>query len=363
MNVFLDTNAFYNNWFVDNANFNLLFNYLNNERLSLILSELVVQEVNNIQGRESREAILDIEVAKKKLYKLNRYESFARNDDIDIPHYDIFSILGDKVDFLKKIDYEKIPHSEVVNRALNIKKPFTEGEKGYRDTLIWLSFIKFLKITNVKGDVAFITNNKSDFFEGKGEKLSLHPDLVRDVENIGLEATIHPYRNIYDFLNHNVDRVEHSFERQLLLDGHENFLISGTIDYLEGLDNAGLSDLFDNNIFSDKLTTVINISSNVYEGLEDDFIHYVSKLDNDSVYVSFNYEMKGVDLIISINSVEFKQYASEIESLPHLYNIEHDGEIVKLSFNFQVDFDAALEYQTKSKECSNLTIHYSKVMR
>jgi len=58
MKVFLDTNAFYNNWFVDNANFKLLFHYLNNEEFDLLLSNLVAQEVNNIRERELVEILL-----------------------------------------------------------------------------------------------------------------------------------------------------------------------------------------------------------------------------------------------------------------------------------------------------------------
>ena len=47
MKVFLDTNVFHNDWFMNNANFKSLFHFLNNEVHELILSKLVVQEVEN----------------------------------------------------------------------------------------------------------------------------------------------------------------------------------------------------------------------------------------------------------------------------------------------------------------------------
>ncbi|MCX8890695.1 PIN domain-containing protein [Vibrio parahaemolyticus] len=356
MNVFLDTNAFYNNWFIDNAHFKSLFNYLNNEKFDLVISELVIQEVNNIQGRESNEACVEIERLLKKLYKLNKHDLGVNVNQIKLAEYDLLSTLQEKVYWLEVFSYEDIPHSEVVDRALNVTKPFAKGEKGYRDTMIWLSFLDYLKSNNVKGDIAFITNNKNDFFEGKKDNLTLHAELARDVTERGIEATIHPYKNIHEFLDKNVDRIEHSFDRESLLYEEECFLIDGTVSYLDQLGNEGLSSLFNNNVFSEKLTEVVDISSSITDGLEDETIDYVSKLENDMVYVSFNYEMKGVDLVISINSVEFKQHATELESLPYLYNIEHDGDIVKLSFYLRLSIDAALEYDSKSEECSNLTI-------
>ncbi|MEW7849251.1 PIN domain-containing protein [Massilia aurea] len=52
MNIFLDTNVFYNDWFLNNANFRYLFHYLSNEDGNLLVSKLVCQEAENIRLRE-----------------------------------------------------------------------------------------------------------------------------------------------------------------------------------------------------------------------------------------------------------------------------------------------------------------------
>jgi predicted nucleic acid-binding protein len=65
--VFLDTNVFYRNWFAGNANFKLLFYYLNNLEYELLLSDLVIQEANNIRQREVREVNYELAKILKKV--------------------------------------------------------------------------------------------------------------------------------------------------------------------------------------------------------------------------------------------------------------------------------------------------------
>ncbi len=48
-----------------------MFHYLNNENEDLLLSELVVKEVENIRNRELEESVLEIERLVKKMEKLN----------------------------------------------------------------------------------------------------------------------------------------------------------------------------------------------------------------------------------------------------------------------------------------------------
>ncbi|EDM46807.1 PIN domain-containing protein [Marinobacter algicola] len=66
MKIFVDTNIFYNDWFMRNANFKYLFHFLNNEGHSLIVSDLVIQESENIRNRELLEALHEIKSGIKK---------------------------------------------------------------------------------------------------------------------------------------------------------------------------------------------------------------------------------------------------------------------------------------------------------
>ncbi len=356
MKVFLDTNVFYKNWFVDNASFKLLFHYLNNEQLDLLLSNLVVQEVNNIRERELSESTKEIKRLVNKANKLNVKDLNFSIEELGIAGYDIQSVLVSRVNSIEEITYDDVPHREVVIRALSLVKPFSVKEKGYRDTLIWLSFLRYLKDQNMEGEVAFITNNKHDFFEVNNNSLSFNEALKKDIDKMGILASIKPYLNVFDFVKDNVDKIEHSFDREEILDDLEGFLIDGTENYLANMKNCDIDDLLGTRVFAEKLTDVIEIESNIFDGLENPIVHYVSKLSDASVYISCFYEMHGVDFIVTIGLIEFKQHIAEIESIKSVYNIEIDGDLVKLSLLFRLYVDSSFEYDTTAKLATNLTI-------
>lgn len=356
MKIFLDTNAFYNNWFASNANFKLLFYFINNEGHELLLSDLVAQEVNNIREREIDEIKTELNKLVKKGSQLNSEDLKIKIDDFGFHSYDIAKILNNKVSFIGNIEYDHITQKKVVERALKLIKPFSNQEKGYRDTLIWLSLLHHLLSNNVECDVAFITNNKSDFFQTKDNELTFNDDLLRDIEEYKIKAKIKPYLNIYDFVSKNVDKISHSFDQQEILDDLEYFLIEETENYLNSMKNYALSNLLRNKIFSEKITPVVDISSDIFEGLESPRVTSVKRLSGDSVYIESRFEMRRVELVVTIDTIEYKKYADEIESTKSLHNIEIDGDHVKLSFVLRTCIQGSFEYDTKNKVASNLSI-------
>jgi hypothetical protein len=68
--------------------------------------------------------------------------------------------------------------------------------------------------------------------------------------------------------------------------------------------------------------------------------------------------MRRVDLIITIDIIEYKQHADEIESIKALYNIELDDDYAVLSFILRTCIDGSFEYDSVEKEASNLSIDY-----
>lgn len=358
MKVFLDTNVFYKNWFASNANLKLLFYFLNNEEYDLLLSDLVVQETNNIREREVNEVKSELKRLINKGNQLNSKNLKFTLDELEFQPYDLVEVLKDRVDCINYIEYDCIPQSKVVERSIKLVKPFTNQEKGYRDTLIWLSFLNYLSSKNIEGDVAFITNNKHDFFQTKGKKLSFNDDLLKDIEEYKVKANIKPYLNVYDFVNENVDKISHSFDNYRILDDLESFLISETENYLNTMTNNEISELLETKLFSEKLTPVIDIESDIFEGLEDPEVKSVKRLPGDSVYIESYFEMRRVDLAIKIDAIEYKQYAEEIEAIKALYNIELEDDYAKLSFILRTCIDGNFEYDTKNEAASNLSVVY-----
>jgi hypothetical protein len=80
-----------------------------------------------------------------------------------------------------------VPHTDVVARDLVVHPPFDRAGKGYRDPLIWLSFLTSLgevpAIELVSSSIYFVTDNKRDFCVPSGElKQELLAELPHAVE-------------------------------------------------------------------------------------------------------------------------------------------------------------------------------------
>ncbi|WP_223556334.1 PIN domain-containing protein [Pseudomonas sp. BF-R-01] len=358
MKVFLDTNVFYKNWFATNANLKLLFYFLNNLEYELLLSNIVIQEANNIRQREVNEVKSELCRIIKKGNQLSQKSLTLDIDNLGFKTYDLTNVLKERVDWIDRIEYDNVPHSIVVQRAISSTKPFTNEKKGYRDTLIWLSFLDYLSSRNIEGDVAFITNNKHDFFQLKDKTLSFHDDLLRDIAERNIKASIKPYLNVYDFVKENVDKTPHSFDQRKLLDDIEDFLVSETEYFLNAMNNDDLSELLETRLFSDKLTPILEVNSDIFEGLEHTQINSIKGLPGDSVYIESEFEMRRVDLVVSIDSTEYKQYADEVEAIRSLYNIEHEDNHVKLSFILRTYIGGSFEYDANNEAASNLSVDY-----
>ena len=58
----------------------------------------------------------------------------------------------------------KVEMEDMIRRSIERKKPFSNGDRGFRDTIIWLST---LELAGPKSCVSFITGNTQDFFQAK----------------------------------------------------------------------------------------------------------------------------------------------------------------------------------------------------
>ena len=356
MSVFLDTNIFFNNWYVTNLNFKLLFHYLANEGHTLLLSEVVVKEVNNKREQQATELISELLSKLKKLNYLNEKPLKLPKEINEIQPYDIRDILGCKAEHIDDISFNNIEHEEVVERALKSVKPFTSGEKGYRDTLIWLSFLRYLKENSVKGDVAFITANATDFFVNNNKELQFHSSLQNDIDSFELECKIIPFNSLHSFLSTSVDKIENSINKNSFLDDNESFLMEETVSFIESLEGSRLSDFLDTPNFHTKLPYVKEVQAAIFDGIEDPEVYSVSNLSGDLAYVDAFFEMRELtfNLVIDIN--EYRANADYIEQLYGLYNIElnKEQETVTLGFHGKISVTAAIGYNLKTSEVTEI---------
>lgn len=361
MHVFLDTNVFFNNWHLTNLNFKLLFHFLANESCNLLLSEVVVKEVNNKRDQQAIELLNELKTIAKKLNYLNSNTTQLPKNFTEIQPYDFRDVIGCMVEDIEDIPFDSIKHSEVVDRALQTIKPFATGEKGYRDTLIWLSFLEFLKVNsyNSNDKIAFVTENSNDFFQTKNKVTSFHPSLQDDIDKLNLKCEIVPFNSLHNFLTTTVDKLENSINKNEFLDENESLLIDETTLHIEGLEGEGLSNLLDVSNFHTKLPHIKAVQAEIFEGIECTDVYSVSELPDGLAYVDTFFEMSGLTFNIVIDINDYKANADYIENIPCLFNVELNTEknLAVLGFYGKLSVESAVEYHLKTGKISKVTFN------
>lgn len=98
------------------------------------------------------------------------------------------------------IPYPDVAHKEMAQRAMRRIRPFEENDKGYRDTLVWLSV---LDLARARGPVQFISKDRV-FCDGD----ALHPDLRSELTNLGLpQDTVTLHRSLASFVDRQIKPV------------------------------------------------------------------------------------------------------------------------------------------------------------
>lgn len=204
MLIYLDSSIFCADFHLTSTYFELLKAYIRKGGNWLCLSEIVIDEVKNkyrekitahVQkiNSETRELnkIIDVDtpLISEEYIKsvIERYEQF----------WDIFPFeYGNGT----PEQYPTISHKDVVLRALERRKPFKDdGKDGYRDYLIWLTFLDVVSHYTMD-EACFITLNSRDF-SNPLNKNELHPQLKMDLENMGISLSrVYYFTSLKDFV-------------------------------------------------------------------------------------------------------------------------------------------------------------------
>ncbi len=121
-----------------------------------------IDKINKSAGRlriRDQFPLIDIEK------QLKVFDSFYKG----LLHENHFFLLPTKNDFLP----------DIVERAVNKRKPFTENKSELKDALIWKTYSSYVEDKKLS-DCILLTNNTSDFC-GK-DKSKVHSDLLKDTE-------------------------------------------------------------------------------------------------------------------------------------------------------------------------------------
>lgn len=355
MHVFLDSNIFFNHWYLESSQLRLLLHYLNNEGYTLLVSSLVVEEVENKHRTLARGAYSTME---KEVNNINAL--FPKNKVnfpplSDMPVYDLGGQLKDRVDFISKIEYGNIPQSVVVKRAMSSKRPFQTNEKGYRDTLIWLSLLQHLKEEEIDGDVAFITTNINDFMGA--DKSSFHPDLLDDIPLAGLKCHMHSFTSLSSFLNKNVDSQAHLIDQTRAASLVEDYLEDEGLVFLETMSQSQILKLEMHMFGVDSvLANSSSISARIVEGMEDLDFDATRDLGNNDVFIASSYNLRVVQLDVDIPLRDYEINKGAIDRSDAIYDVDFGAGIVTLKALIRPVYEVSFIFNVVTEDCEGYSV-------
>lgn len=353
MIIFIDTNIFYNHYFFENPHFKYLFNFLNNESHTLLISKLVTEEIENIRRREINSILEEInknfKLLNKKIQHNIRFDTSFKEQD----NYNFERLLKMHVDSLKILDYKTVNQEEIVKKALGVLRPFQEGEKGYRDTLIWLSFLDYIKENKIKDQIVFISANKNDFFIKKDNCISFHPDLQDDIKNREIITSIMPYETLFSFVQSSIDKTLHAIDD--FDHDFDDFLEEEGQFYLETFDYKNSTFFFKRiPAFTVKFSHIINVEVSINEGVEDPKILEKTKLNDNELYLNYRFNLRRVSITLEVFKDDYYQHKSEIEA--HFYNVELFDDTAFITILTRPYFDVSFIYNIKDEIAGNFLV-------
>ncbi len=142
--IVLDSTVFIADYWLRSPSFVLLRDFLNKTSATLVVPEVVFEEVVNHHKEDITKVRSNIRTALREAGRLIRNFWGAREMDswrspsrtpLDPYHKFLASELGALN--AKIPSYSEIPHEEIVKRDLQRRRPFQQSGKGYRDTLLW----------------------------------------------------------------------------------------------------------------------------------------------------------------------------------------------------------------------------------
>lgn len=185
MKLVLDANALISDFNLGGSKFRLLFDHVKRSGDGLCVPEIAFDET----VRKYQEQLED---AHRAMASGSRAASRLLGRKIEAPLTS--DAIAEEVEVYRKflrqtlqrhgteiLPYPKVSHADVVKRLLAERRPFKDGEKGYRDCLLWETL---LETARKQVATALVSDNTRDFADD--DRTRLHPDLCEDLKALGL---------------------------------------------------------------------------------------------------------------------------------------------------------------------------------
>lgn len=401
MQVFIDSNQFISDFLLKGAPFRYLLHFLSNSGNTLLLSRLVIEEVENKYAAEAQKALVDAAKSRQRLKQLGLPQGAADDGVPSVPVLNLEARIRDHVEGIEIVEYAGVPHADVVQRALTRRKPFdAEGDVGYRDCLMWLSLVRHLAsgASRDSEEVIFVSSNWRDFYEtgpgkqskpakdgkakpsgqsGKPEtaggaasgvlsapgskaEVQFHPDLAHDLTV--LKRPVLPFDSVAAFVDTKVDKHEHVINYEKKFELFEEFLEESGLNVLRRLDESN-GPLVLQHVFSlptASALTILSSDAETFEGIEDFDIYIAEEVEQD-IYVSCGYDLRIVNVTLFVPRVQFDAHRREIEAAPHVWEVAPLDETVAIRLSLRSYYQASFSFDPGTQECEGFSLHTFEV--
>lgn len=183
--------------------FRALFHYLRITKSSLVLSDLVVEEVLATYGREVKKCLRETREPLEKLRRLLLDEAAIKKIELDTELEvaklsDRLISPSEGIKPLLHSDLSSLNIKDIFMRGVLRRPPAREDGEELRDVIIWFSALACAKRS---GDLAFISNDSGFWQQGKPKA-----DITADINTTGTKVVL--YRNIDDFIKAHAPKPE-----------------------------------------------------------------------------------------------------------------------------------------------------------
>jgi predicted nucleic acid-binding protein len=184
MNIFLDTSVLYKDPFWKSNFFKELIEIVKEKEIDLYISNIVLMELEHNYKKIIEQEIIKLDKVNTQIeqynIKINNLSSIDVEESLKTLN-DFYNKLI-KDDTIKILNYTNDMLPEIVQRAIERKKPFTENKTELKDTIIWLTYVECAE-KNKLNDCILLTSNITDFCDlekAKKDIFEIHSDLQKD---------------------------------------------------------------------------------------------------------------------------------------------------------------------------------------
>jgi hypothetical protein len=170
-------------WWLDSAEWRVLLYRARAGAVRLIVPEVVVREVVGRYKAALRRDATAAASARKKLQRLTHdvpaQDTVAVDLEAKTAEYETFLRGTLERNGALVLPLPEIDVSDLVDRAVQRRRPFDENGSGFRDCLLWETVVNELR-DSTHTDLTLVSRDGKAFQESKGSSL-LHPDLYREL--------------------------------------------------------------------------------------------------------------------------------------------------------------------------------------